>query len=271
MFFEFENKTVYYDIKGEGKPILLLNGIMMSTLSWEPFVTSFTKSNTLIRLDFLDQGQSAKMQEPYTQDIQVRLVKSLLDFLKISKISIAGISYGSEIAVSFAVRYSEYIDRLLLFNTAVKTTAWLKDIGRSWIAVGKTRDGEAYYNTTIPIIYSSRYYQEKIEWMEQRRQKLIPIFSNDVFLDAIERLTLSAEGYDETTTVSEIHVPTLIVAADEDALTPVLEQRKMHQLIKTSHLVVIPNCGHASMYEKPMIFTSLVLGFVNAANTDFAI
>lgn len=271
MFFEFEGKKVYYDIKGEGKPILLLNGIMMSTLSWEPFVETLSKNNTLIRVDFLDQGQSDKMDSFYTQDVQINLVKELLDYLKVSKISIAGISYGSEIAVSFAVRYQEYVDRLLLFNTAVKTTAWLKDIGRSWIAVSKTRDGEAYYNTTIPIIYSSRYYQERLNWMEQRRNKLIPIFSNGDFLDAMERLTLSAESYDEEDVVSSISVPTLIVAAEEDALTPVIEQEKMHRLIKQSQLVKIPACGHASMYEKPWIFVSLVLGFVNSFSSEFSI
>jgi len=269
--FKYFEKNVFYDIIGKGKPILILNGIMMSTLSWEPFAKSLSSSNTLIRVDFLDQGQSDKMETNYEQDIQIGLIKALLDHIEIFKIGIVGISYGGEIAIGFTVRHQEYVDRLMLFNTTAKTSDWLRDIGKSWMAVARTRDGSAYYKTTIPIIYSAGFYQEKIEWMRAREQKLIPLFSNPVFLDAMERLTLSAEGYDEFEAVSSITVPTLIVAAEDDSLTPKQDQEVLHKRIKSSQLIHIPNCGHASMYEKPLLFVSLVLGFMNALETDYKI
>ena len=59
---KFEGKSIFYDVQGQGKPIIILNGIMMSTKSWEPFVNSFIENNQLIRLDFLDQGQSDKCE-----------------------------------------------------------------------------------------------------------------------------------------------------------------------------------------------------------------
>jgi DtxR family Mn-dependent transcriptional regulator len=54
-FLKYLDKNVYYDIIGSGKPILILNGIMMSTMSWEPFVKTLSIQNTLIRVDFLDR------------------------------------------------------------------------------------------------------------------------------------------------------------------------------------------------------------------------
>jgi 3-oxoadipate enol-lactonase len=270
-YFKYLDKNVYYDIIGEGKPILILNGIMMSTMSWEPFVKSFSTNNTLIRVDFLDQGQSDKMTEQYTQSIQVDLIKELLDHINIKKVNIVGISYGGEVAISFSIKYQEYVERLMLFNTTANTSNWLSDIGQSWKAVAKTRDGNAYYKTTIPIIYSAGFYQEKIEWMRARELKLNTVFSNPVFLDAMDRLTTSAESYNELKHVSNIKVPTLIVAAEDDSLTPKQDQEKLHQLITTSELIHIPNCGHASMYEKPLLFVTLVLGFINAIETEFKI
>lgn len=50
--FLFKGKKVYYELHGEGEPILVLNGIMMSTESWNAFKPSFSKDNLLILVDF---------------------------------------------------------------------------------------------------------------------------------------------------------------------------------------------------------------------------
>ena len=80
--FIFEGKQVYYEVHGNsGEPIIILNGIMMSTLSWKPFIKDFSKNNVAILVDFLDQGRSARMSEDYNHEIQVRLVNALIDQL----------------------------------------------------------------------------------------------------------------------------------------------------------------------------------------------
>ena len=53
-YFEYQGKNVYYETHGEGKPLILLNGIMMSTKSWGIFKEAFSANNRLILLDFLD-------------------------------------------------------------------------------------------------------------------------------------------------------------------------------------------------------------------------
>lgn len=96
----YKGRSIYYDVKGEGKPILILNGIMMSTKSWEPFVSTLSETNMLIRLDFIDQGQSDRLENSiYMQDVQVEIIVDLLHELGLSKVNVVGISYGGEIAV----------------------------------------------------------------------------------------------------------------------------------------------------------------------------
>jgi 3-oxoadipate enol-lactonase len=266
------NKKVYYEVSGEGKPILLLNGIMMSTKSWQTFVPSFTENNQLIRVDFFDQGQSDKcINESYTHQIQVDVVEGLIEHLKLEKVSIVGISYGGEIALQYAIRCPKKVDRLVLFNTAGYTNPWLKDIGRAWIAAGRTRDGEAYYNTAIPVIYSPQFYESNQAWMNNRKNVLIPVFSNPAFLDQVERLTLSSESFDVSNELDKIEAETLIVSAEEDYLTPIQNQIFLKERIKHAHLVKLPSAGHASMYEKPLLFMTLCLGFINTKDTRFII
>lgn len=261
--FQFNGKQIYYEVHGEGKPLLILNGIMMSTLSWKVFVPSLSEHNQLILVDFLDQGASEKLEETYTQDIQVEVVKSLLDELKIDQVNLFGISYGGEVALKFALKYQKHIEKLLLFNTTAYTSPWLEDIGRAWIKTAQTYDAEAYYKVAIPVIYSPMFYTKRIDWMKNREQVLKNVFTKP-FLDSMNRLTLSAEGHDVRDQLHKISVPTLIVGSEQDYMTPLEDQKLINREIETSELVILPNCGHASMYEKPWLFLSLVLGFVNS-------
>ncbi|MFA5007155.1 MAG: alpha/beta fold hydrolase [Candidatus Izemoplasmatales bacterium] len=271
-FFEHRGKRVFYTTDGAGKPLLILNGIMMSTKSWTPFVRSLSTANTLFRVDFFDQGQSDRLEgETYTQDVQVDLLVGLLDHLGLEKASFVGISYGGEVAIRLAIAYPDRVDRLVLFNTTAATGPWLRDIGRGWIATGRTRDGAAYYQTTIPVIYSPHYYRSRLEWMKNREKLLVPIFSTPAFLDAMERLTLSAEDYDVKADLGRIRAKTLIVSAEEDYLTPVDRQEELYRLIPGSEWIKIPVAGHASMYERPLLFATLVTGFVNVADTEYQI
>ena len=124
-------------------------------------------------MDFIDQGQSDKLKSSlYTQDIQVQVIECLLKELKLKKVSVVGISYGGEVAIQFAIKHPNLVDRLVLFNTTPYTSPWLAEIGYKWNSIGKTRDGQTYYQATIPAIYSPSFYEQKIRVDEKKRTKL---------------------------------------------------------------------------------------------------
>ena len=266
--FDFQGKSIYYEEHGQGKPLLVLNGIMMSCKSWAEFVEPFSQNNRLILVDFLDQGRSGRMDSPFDQSIQAEVALALLDHLGIDKVCVLGISYGGEVALRLAISHGERVERLLL-NTTARTGPWLGDIGDAWnLASG---DADAYYLTTIPVIYSPQFYREKQDWMVKRREALRPVFGDPDFIQPMIRLTNSARNYDVTDRLGEIQAPTLIVSCQQDYLTPVEEQQLLHQRIPNSHYAVIPGCGHASMYEQPVLFAALALGFCNASKTEYHI
>lgn len=267
--FKFEDKSVYYEEYGQGAPILVLNGIMMSCQSWKEFIDPLKANNRLILVDFLDQGKSDRMTEPYSQSLQMELVRALLDHLELDSVNLAGISYGGEIALQFAVKYPERLECLALFNTTAKTGAWLKDIGDAWNLAADNAD--AYYLTTIPVIYSPSFYLKHNDWMNRRRELLRPIFGDPDFTSAMKRLVDSAATYDISEEIHRISAPTLVVSCEQDYLTPMEEQRFIASLIPNCQRVILPNCGHASMYEQPIMFTTLVLGFFNNPKKQYHI
>ena len=262
--FTFDGYRVHYETYGTaGEPIILLNGIMMSTASWKPFIDDFTRHNTLILVDFLDQGQSQRMEKPYDHSIQVKLLDELIERLWYNAVNIMGISYGGEIAIQYALAHPQRVRRLILANTCGRTSPWLKKIGDGWNEVAKTGSGHAYYLTTIPIIYSTQFFEDRADWMESREAYLTEYFSRKDVLEALIRLTDSSVGYDVVDRLHEITCPTLILSSSEDGLVPPTEQQLLHEKIKGSIYLTLNGSGHASMYENPAAFAAMVLGFAN--------
>ena len=50
--FEMDGRHIYFESHGQGRPLVLLNGIMMSCVSWQPFVEALSANNRLILVDF---------------------------------------------------------------------------------------------------------------------------------------------------------------------------------------------------------------------------
>jgi pimeloyl-ACP methyl ester carboxylesterase len=262
-FFTFKNHQVHYEVNGEGEPLVLLNGIMMSVNSWNFAVETVSKVMKLIRVDFFDQGQTDDyLDEVYDHSIQAALVVALLDHLGIEKAHIAGISYGGEVAIRLGIYYPERVKTLSLYNTAATTNPWLRDIGRGWNKISDDSDGNAYYNATIPPVYSPKFYIENNEWMENRRKILEPFFASPKFKSRMKRLVDSSEYLDLREEVHKIEAPTLIITSEYDFLIPKFEQEFLHKNIKNSHYMMIPDYGHGWMYEEPTLFVTVMIGFV---------
>jgi len=71
-----------------------------------------------------------------------------------------------------------------------------------------------------------------------------------------------AERDDQTSLLSQISAPTLILVGADDAITPVADSEKMHHAIGSSRLVVLENAGHVSNLERTEQFNQALLDFL---------
>lgn len=262
--------SIYYEDHGEGEPLLILNGIFMSCASWQAFVPAFSAHNRLLLLDLADQGASGKVPYEYTQELQERVVLALLDELGLTQVSICGLSYGGEVALRVAARHPERVHKLVLSNTTAYTSHWLRDIGRSWEYAMASHDGHQFFKTCIPVVYSPGFYEANHDWAAKREELFVAYFTPEVY-DAFARLTRSAETHDERDNLANVTMPTMVISSEMDHVTPLADQEQIVRAVPRAGHVVIRDCGHAAMYEKPAEFTSIVLGFVNSATESIVV
>jgi 3-oxoadipate enol-lactonase len=253
---------INYDVYGEGEPVLFLGGIMMNTLSWAAHVPLLSQKFKIILMDFRDQGQSSKMESGYSIDIHVSDVLKLLDSLSIPKVHLMGVSYGGYVALLFALSHQDRLKTLMLPNTNSFIPNHLKVIGKSWEVAAELNDGEKFFQLSTPVIYSGPFYERYLEVLLQRQAMFKALLTKEWF-DGFVRLSQSIQQYKVTPDqLKTIKVPTLLVGADKDIITPVEQQCVLRDNIEGSEFILIKDAGHGAFLEKMNEFLTIIIGFV---------
>lgn len=253
------NIQLYYELHGDPQreTVVLSNGILMSTASWSNLIDKLALHFQVLIYDCRGMWQSDHPEENYSMELHADDLSELLSALKIEKAHIAGISYGSEISMMFALKYPEKTKTLLVFDGVSQVDPLLKSFGDTWVAAAKQKNAELLLQVTTPLNFSE-------EWIE-KNSILFPILEKKYAqLDFVSfiRLMDSFYAFDITELLSEIQAPTLVVVGEKDILKTRSYSEKIAELIPNSEFFVVPGSGHALCLEKPEEFTSLVLGFV---------
>ncbi len=257
-----DGAKIYYEVHGEGEPVIFLHGIMMNTMSWLTFIPYLSERFKLILLDFRDQGQSSRMQEPYGQDIHIGDVVRLLDVLSISRVHMMGLSYGGQVALRFALQHQNRLKSLCLFNTPNRVTNHLRQIGIAWETAAELNDGERFFQLAIPFIYSEPFYETHLDFLMER-QKLFKSLLTKEWFEGFIRLSRSVKDYAlSQEELRTIKVPTLLVGADLDIVVSNRAMTDIHQNIPNCEWLIIPDAGHGAFLERMNEFLTILIGFV---------
>jgi 3-oxoadipate enol-lactonase len=264
-----KNKKIHYEIFGEGEPLVIVNGIMMSCDSWLPFKDALSRKHKLFIFDMVDQGRSDKMSNdpPYTQDYHVEVMKEMFDQLGFKKIHLFGISYGGEVAIKFALAHQEMLHSLILANTPFKTTGMLRYCAQRWEDVFKSYDGISFFREISQSIYAESFYEKNAGWLKEKEAFFKQALPHEWY-DGMIRMLHSGDNYDPENDLHRIKVRTLVIGGSEDRLTPPIYQRQIAECIPNSSLIIVEGAAHVLPYEKPYAFCAALLGFLEVCDQD---
>src|SRR5918993_5619601 len=111
-------QDLYYELHGEGPPLVLVMGIGYDSSLWTlAQVPVLSTQFQVILVDNRDAGRSSRARNPYTIADMADDVAGLLDALRIQRSHLLGLSMGGMIALEFALRHGDRLDRLGLAGT----------------------------------------------------------------------------------------------------------------------------------------------------------
>jgi pimeloyl-ACP methyl ester carboxylesterase len=114
-YFNFENRKVYYKIKGHNAPLLLLHGNTVSSKMFRTIVKKYEKEFQVILLDLPGHGKSERLAKFETDFwfYNSEVANALIDELKLGKISVIGTSGGALVAINLGLEHPEKINCII--------------------------------------------------------------------------------------------------------------------------------------------------------------
>jgi 3-oxoadipate enol-lactonase len=252
--------NLYYELSGpKGAPVLVLsNGIMMGTASWAYQKAVLERHVRVLLYDCRGMWQSDHPQGPYSMQMHADDLAGLLDGLDIEQAHIAGISYGAEISMVFALAYPQKTKSLVVIDGVSEIHPLLRAQTYPWLMAAERDDPELLLQTSYHMNFAG-------EWIRANQAFIDASVDRYAQLDmkALTWLMRAFYELDITEQLSKVTAPTLVVAGEEDLIKGREYATIIAEKISSSELVIIPGSGHALCLEKPAILNTLLLGFVS--------
>ncbi|MCS7286031.1 MAG: alpha/beta fold hydrolase [Anaerolineae bacterium] len=250
---------LYYEMHGpkEAEVLVLSNGILMSTASWVFQTRELSRHYRLLLYDCRGMWQSDHPPGPYSMEQHADDLAGLLDTLGIEKAHIGGISYGGEISMTFALRYPARTLSLIVADSVSHVDPWLRTVVEGWIATARTKDPKAFFSATAPWNFSPRFIHEHPDIMTQALDRYA-LLDYEAFICLCE----SFLHLNITERLGEIVAPTCVIVGEHDILKGRRYAEEIARRIPGAELHIIPGAGHATCWENPEAFNSIILGFL---------
>ena len=198
---------MYYELHGEGEPLVLLVGLATDISEWSAIIDWLAQRHLVIALDNRGAGRTSKPDQPYSIELMADDTAKLLQALAIERANILGVSMGGRIALALTLAHPEMVNRLVLVSTSARSARrrwWFKPL----------------YQSLSGVLLRGAYPQPRYAFARQLQ---------------------ASSAYTCLEKLHTIHAPTLILHGKRDKTTPYARAEETHAGI--AHSTLIPCDG----------------------------
>ena len=242
---EANGQTLYYEIHGEGEPLLAVMGLA---------------ADTTVIFDNRDVGQSSMADGSYEISDMARDTLAVADALELESFHLLGVSMGGAIAQELALAAPERVLTLTLAVTWPRGGPWAAKLSELWGARMRQMSREQRVDELMLLTLSEAFFEnaEGVAWLRD----LMLQYPYPQPPDAFARQLDASSRHDTRDRLPTLEIPTHVIGAEHDILVPVWKSRELAELIPGARLSVIKACPHGLNLERAEEFNQLVLGFI---------
>ena len=243
---EVNGIETYYEISGEGEPIVVLHGGHMNIVTMGSIIPILAESRTVYALEFQGHGRSTDIDRPITYENLADDVAAFMDAVALERADIFGYSMGAAAGLQLAIRHPDKVDQLIAASVAVSL------------------DGlQPAYHAFVPQMSREMFapFEEMWSAMAPDPDRFGAFIDKMIALEHVE--------FDWTEDVAAIESPVLLITGDADVTT--LEHSveifrllgggvmgDMGEPLLESRLAVLPATSHTAIITQ----TDLLMGFI---------
>lgn len=258
---QMSNVDLFYAEKGQGEPLVFLNGLSGDHLYWAGQLRHFGKEYHCLAVDNRDVGQSSAGPAPYGTADMAADVAELHRRLGLAPAHVVGLSMGGMVAQELALIAPGRVRSLVLVDTLGRSDEWFRGTLKAFELIRRgVPDTPAFFDAILPWWVSPRFFEQsdRVTWLRWLlRQTPYP-----QSLDGFQRQLEATRHHDALERLGRIACPTLVLAGEDDMVCPPRYSRQLADCIPGARLALVPGVGHALPFEDPTRFTELVGAFL---------
>lgn len=257
-----------HQFDGEGEPLLVLNGGMMSIAGWEAIAGPLKKRFRVLRCDFRGQLLSPGTPHPEMAG-NVGDLLALLDAAGIERTHVLGASFGAEAGLLLAASAPERVRSLIAVTATDYATPAMRDAGDPLRRViGEVLDGDEdrgrFHDELVKGVFSADWARDHARELKNRRAQIAQI--PDPWFESLLGLIACFERIDLRPQLGDIRCPTLVVIAGDDQVMPEERSRALAAAITGAEVAIYSAAGHALVAEQPRWLVETCLEFLKRHN-----
>ncbi|MBE9014737.1 alpha/beta hydrolase [Chroococcidiopsis sp. CCALA 051] len=255
------NINMYYEVHGDGEPLVLIQGLSLDSSAWVNQVSVFSQRYKVIVFDNRGVGQSDSPDLPYTTEMMADDTVGLLRVLNIKNAHVLGFSMGGMIAQQIALKYPELVKSLILVTTGAKFPARAKYLTKLWLKMLEEQvSTETRLQEICLWVFTDEFFED-----EARVTAAVNLGLNNPhpqqnygFAGQVAALL----QHDTRDKIDRILVPTLVLIGKDEIFISLKFSEELATHIPNSELVVLEQGSHNYWLEFPEPFNQTVMQFM---------
>lgn len=253
-FYETEGMKIHYRDEGpkaDKLPLVLLHGTGSSLHTWDSLAAKLPEKR-IIRLDMPGFGLTGPHPlRNYTPENTAKIIDDLLQYLRADSCIIAGNSLGGFIAWSYALDHPRAKKMILIDAAGFRSTTGGKNLAFQLARM-------PLVNQLVKVVTPRSLVRKSLEQSYGDPAKVSEALVDRYFAlncregnrqAMIDRMRLPFSG--DTSRLSQLHIPVLILWGQKDQLIPVSQADKFAAILPRNQKIIFPALGHVPMEEAP--------------------
>ncbi|MCX6196273.1 MAG: alpha/beta fold hydrolase [Flavobacteriia bacterium] len=248
---------LYFRELGKGKPMIILHGLFGFSDNWQTLATKFSEFFRVILIDFRNHGHSP-WSDDFSYNLMVDDLKELIDDLNLENLILVGHSMGGKVAMHFAQKFPEKIEKLVVVDIGVKQYA--RHHQEVLEAFNKVDLNGITARSQVELILSDfieskgvrQFLLKNLYWKEKGE---LAWRVNFAVLEKSMPEILAALPY------KEVLIPSLFIRGELSNYIEDNDVQELESFFSDLSLKTIKNAGHWVHADAPEEFTNTVLEF----------
>ena len=260
-FIDIDGVQLHYVERGEGPPVVLLHGNMVSLDDFEAsgLIDRLAQSHRVIAFDRPGFGHSTRPRDRlWTPAAQAALLHEALQHLGVEKPVLVGHSMGTLVALALALDHSDDVSGIVLLGGYYYPSARIDALLTAPVALPLVGDVMRYTVTAVSARLLIERSVEAMFWPNEVPRAFFPALSREMMLRPVQ---LRANAEDAAFMIPaaaackarylSLRMPVTIIAGDKDKVVdPQDHSVRLHEDVPHSDLVLVPEVGHMVHHVK---------------------